>query len=208
MLTRYEDAKREGRTHPLLLIALLILDLLAIHPVADGNGRLARLLTTHELLSQGYGVARYVSIEQRIYDSKNSHYTTLYESQRNWHEAQHDVWPWATYLAQILASAYDDFERRLAQSGGGDGSKQERVRAYILYRAPPLFRRRDVERAFPGVSVATIRLVLNELRDAGRIEVEGVGPSAGWRRLEGAGDSLSSRPRAGESPRRPQKRER
>jgi Fic family protein len=191
LLTRYEDAKREGRTHPLLLIALLILDLLAIHPVADGNGRLARLLTTHELLSQGYGVARYVSIEQRIYDSKNSYYATLYESQRKWHEAEHDVWPWATYLAMILAGAYDDFERRLAQSGGGTGTKQDRVRDYILHQAPPEFRRRDVERAFPGVSVATIRVVLNELRDAGRIEVEGAGPSAGWRRREGAGDSLS-----------------
>lgn len=192
LLARYEDAKREGRTHPLLLIAVLILDLLAIHPVADGNGRLARLLTTHELLSQGYGVARYVSIEQRIYDSKNSYYATLYESQRNWHEAKHDVWPWATYFAQILAGAYDDFERRIKQCGGGDGSKQERVRAYILGQAPPVFRRRDVERAFPGVSVATIRLVLNELRDAGRIEVEGAGPSAGWRRRDGAGGSLSS----------------
>jgi Fic family protein len=190
LLTRYEEAKREGRTHPLLLIALLILDLLAIHPVADGNGRLARLLTTHELLSQGYGVARYVSIEQRIYDSKNTYYATLYESQRKWHEAEHDVWPWATYLAIILAGAYDDFERRLAQSGGGTGTKQDRVREYILNQAPPEFRRRDVERAFPGVSVATIRLVLNELRDAGRIEVEGVGPSAGWRRR--AGDSLNS----------------
>jgi Fic family protein len=198
LLARYEQAKREGRTHPLLLIAVLILDLLAIHPVADGNGRLARLLTTHELLSQGYGVARYVSIEQRIYDAKNSYYATLYESQRNWHEAKHDIWPWATYLAQILAGAYDDFERRIEQAGGGNGSKQERVRDYILYQSPSEFRRRDVERAFPGVSVATIRLVLNELRDAGRIEVEGSGPSAGWRRREGAGDSLSSRQSRGE----------
>ena len=60
LLTRYNTAKREGRTHPLVLIGALILDLLAIHPVADGNGRLARLLTNYEILSQGYGVTRYV----------------------------------------------------------------------------------------------------------------------------------------------------
>ncbi len=53
LLVRYEDAKREGRTHPLVLIGALILDFLAIHPVADGNGRLARLLTTYEMLSRG-----------------------------------------------------------------------------------------------------------------------------------------------------------
>jgi len=50
-----------------VLLGAFVLDFLAIHPVADGNGRLARLLTTHELLRNGYGVARYVSVEQRIY---------------------------------------------------------------------------------------------------------------------------------------------
>jgi hypothetical protein len=32
LLLRYEDAKREDRTHPLVLVGALILDLLAIHP--------------------------------------------------------------------------------------------------------------------------------------------------------------------------------
>ncbi len=183
LLARYSDAKREGRTHPLILIGALILDLLAIHPVADGNGRLARLITTYELLSQGYGVARYVSLEQRIYESKNVYYGSLYESQRNWHEGQHNIWPWTTYLGRVLAGAYDDFERRVDGAGAGVGNKQDRVRDYILRQAPPEFRRRDVERAFPGVSAATIRLVLNELRDAARIRSQGAGAGARWHRL-------------------------
>jgi Uncharacterized conserved protein len=183
LLARYEDAKREGHTHPLLLIGALILDLLAIHPVADGNGRLARLLTTHELLAQGYGVARYVSIEQRVYESKNAYYASLYESQRNWHEGEHDIWPWISYLTRILAEAYDDFERRVAAEGPNRGSKQDRVRAYILAQAPEEFRRRDVERALPGVSLATIRLVLNELRDTGKVRSQGSGPGARWHKI-------------------------
>lgn len=183
LLARYEDAKREGHTHPLLLIGALILDLLAIHPVADGNGRLARLLTTHELLAQGYGVARYVSIEQRVYESKNAYYASLYESQRNWHEGEHDIWPWISYLTRILAEAYDDFERRVAAESPNKGSKQDRVRAYILAQAPEEFRRRDVERALPGVSLATIRLVLNELRDAGKVRPQGSGPGARWHKI-------------------------
>lgn len=183
LLVRYEDAKSEARTHPLVLIGALILDFLAIHPVADGNGRLARLLTTYELLAQGYKVARYVSIEQRIYESKNTYYTTLYESQRNWHEGEHNVWPWITYLSGVLASAYDDFEERVAAASRQTGSKQDRVRDHILSHAPEQFRRRDIERALPGISLATIRLVLNELRDAGKIRPEGSGPGAKWRRL-------------------------
>ena len=66
LVARYEKALTEARVPPLLLIAALVLDFLAIHPFEEGNGRVARLLTTHELLRHGYGVARYVSLEQRI----------------------------------------------------------------------------------------------------------------------------------------------
>ena len=175
LFARYDDLKAEA-AHPLVLIAALVVDFLAIHPVADGNGRLARLVTTHELLSQGYGVARYVSIEQRIFDSKNTYYDRLYKSQRKWHEGEHDIWPWTSYLAQVVAGAYDDFEQRLAAEAEPIGSKQDRVRAYILEQAPPEFRRRDIERALPEVSPATIRLVINELRDRNLINVTGRRP--------------------------------
>lgn len=183
LLARYDNAKREGRTHPLVLIGALVLDLLAIHPVADGNGRLARLVTTHELLAQGYGVARYISVEQRIYDSKDGYYASLYKSQRGWHDGEHTIWPWISYLAGVLAGAYDDFEQRVAAAGELTGSKQDRVRAYVLRHAPARFQRRDIERALPGISPATIRLVLNELRDAQLIKPGGSGRGTHWQRL-------------------------
>lgn len=182
LVVRYNEAKAAGETHPLALIGALVIDLLAIHPVADGNGRLARLVTTHELLAHGYGVARYVSIEQRIFESKNTYYQRLSESQRNWHEGEHTIWPWTAYLGRVLADAYDAFEQRVASALEETGSKQSRVRRYILTQAPPEFRRRDIERALPEVSPATIRLVLNDLRDAGLIAPHGGGPSARWRR--------------------------
>lgn len=184
LLIRYEVEKRARSAHPLVLIGGLVVDFLAIHPVADGNGRLARLLTTYELLAEGYRVARYVSIEQRIYESKDSYYAALYESQRGWHEGEHTVWPWIAYLAEVLASAYDDLEQRVAAARSRTGSKQERVREHILKHAPAAFRRRDVERALPGISDATIRLVLAELRDEGKIRPEGSGRTARWLRLE------------------------
>jgi Fic family protein len=182
LVARYNEMKAEARTHPLVLIAALILDFLAIHPVADGNGRVARLLTTHELLAAGYGVARYVSLEQRIFESKNTYYDRVHRSQQGWHTADHDIWPWTSYLALIVAGAYDDFEQRLAAAGDEPSSKQARVREYILQQAPTQFRRRDIERALPEVNPATIRLVINDLRDEGRIAPEGGGPSARWRR--------------------------
>jgi Fic family protein len=179
---RYNEAKRERLAHPLVLIGALILDFLAIHPVADGNGRLARLLTTYELMSCGYGVARYVSLEQRIYDSKNTYYGRLFESQQGWHTGEHTIWPWVSYLSSILSGAYDDFEQRVAAAREAGGNKQDRARAYILEQAPASFHRRDLERALRGISPATIRLVLNRLRDDGRITVIGGGAGARWQR--------------------------
>jgi Fic family protein len=166
----------------LVLIAALILDFLAIHAVADGNGRLARLLTMYELLAHSYGVAKYVSLEQRIYDSKNTYHQRLFESQQGWHASEHTIWPWVSYLASILSAAYGDFEASVASARDTDGNKQQRVRKHIIEQAPSEFRRRDIERAMPGVSVATVRLVLNGLRDEGRISVDGGGPGARWHR--------------------------
>ncbi len=183
LLLRYAADQRAQSAHPLVLISALVVDFLAIHPFADGNGRVARLLTTHELLAQGYGVTRYISIEQRVFESKNAYYKALYESQRDWHANRHTVWPWTVYLAETLASVYDDFEQRVETASTETGSKQERVRKHILRHAPPTFRRRDVERALPDISDATIRLVMAELRDEGLVMPEGVGRGTRWRRV-------------------------
>lgn len=186
LLVRYEDAMSDNGAHPLVLIGALVLDFLAIHPVADGNGRIARLLTMRELLRHGYGVPRYVSVEQRIYESKNSYYASLRESQRDWHQGNHDVWPWVSYLTMTLAGAYEDLEQRLALTVPLSGNKQDIVGGYVMNQAPARFRRREIERALPEVSRATIRLVLNRLREEGLIEAESAGPGAHWHRVSDA----------------------
>ena len=181
----FNEATAGEAAHPVLLIAAFVLDFLAIHPVADGNGRLARLLTAHLLLRAGYGVPRYVSVEQRMFDTKHAYYAALYESQRRWHEGQHSIWPWATYLVTTLADAYTDLEDRVGARRNLAGlSKQDRVREYVLHHAPGVFRVRDIRTALPGVSDQTIRLVLAQLRAAGAIAPaeETGGPNAAWRR--------------------------
>lgn len=181
----YQYTLEQGSVHPLIALSAFVLDLLAIHPVPDGNGRMARLATTHELLRLGYGVARYVSVEQRVYESRNAYYLALEQSQRHWHEGTHSIWPWTEYLSGILVQAYADFEDRVVAGRGSEtGSKQKRVRRWALAEAPPEFELRDVRRALPGVSDPTIRLALRALRDEGEIQSEGVGRGARWRRLE------------------------
>jgi Fic family protein len=185
LCSSYAYALERGEVHPLIALSAYILDLLAIHPVPDGNGRMARLATTHELLRLGYGVARYASVEHRIYESKNAYYVALEQSQRGWHDSSHSIWPWTEYLIRILAQCYEDFESRVASGRGMEaGTKQERIRRWVLQEAPAEFKISDVRRALPGVSDPTIRLSLRALRDEGRLKSESVGKGARWRRLE------------------------
>ncbi len=182
LVDRYERAVSAETVPNTILVALLVLDFLAIHPFEDGNGRIARLLTTCELLRHGYGVARYASLEQRIYESKNSYYLALREAQRNWHRAEHDPWPWVTYLLRVAEDAYADFERRaLAERDLSGKTKREQVKAYVLDQAAIEFRFAEIEAALPDISHATIRAALSDLAAAGRVAA-GRGRDATWRR--------------------------
>lgn len=187
----YASAIRDRLAHPVVLIGAFVLDLLAIHPVQDGNGRLARLLTTHLMLQQGYGVMRYASVEQRIFDTKWGYYAALRESQVGWHEGAHQIWPWLTYLVGVISEAYDDFEARVSARRNLAGmSKQARVREYLLHHADEIVRMREIRRALPGVSDQTIRLVLNQMRDEGLMKLDpqigNRGRQAAWRRTSSA----------------------
>jgi Fic family protein len=182
LVERYEQALRDARLPPVLLLAALVLDFLAIHPFQDGNGRVARLLTAGELLRHGFGVTRYVSIEQRIFETKHSYYAALRASQAGWPDGGHDVWPWIGYLLRVLSDAYGDFEARVTAGTELVGaSKEEQVRNYVLTQAPRSFRMSQIVDALPDISQATIRNALDRLKLEGRLAV-GRGRSARWTR--------------------------
>lgn len=183
LVARTNTALRDNETHPLLVIAVFVLDLLCIHPFADGNGRVARLVTTHLLQRAGYGVGRYVSVEQLIYETKDEYYRSLEASTKGWFDdGQHAAWPWASYLLGRLDAAYTRFGTRVA-AGTGGGTKQDRVRDFVLLHAPTPFTIADIRRTVPGISDNTIRLVLSELRNEGLIANDGTGRSASWHRV-------------------------
>ena len=124
LVERTNDALRLGAVHPLLVVSAAALDLLCIHPFADGNGRVTRLVTNHLLTRAGYGVVRYASLEQLIYDTKDDYYRALAASTECWFDdGHHQLWPWETYLLARLAQAYDRFETRVS-AGVSDRSRE------------------------------------------------------------------------------------
>jgi Fic family protein len=182
LIKRYREAAATGEHHPMLLSGLFILDLLVIHPFEDGNGRVARLLTGALLGEHGYTVGRYVSLEQTIAESADAYYQALLDSTRGWHEGSADPWPWLRYFTGLIAGAYAVFADGAA-AAQTPGTKQQRVRGYILRHAPATFRLADIRTAVPGVSDQTIRLVLEQLRGEGEVRADGTGRSATWTRV-------------------------
>jgi Fic family protein len=81
LVAEFEAAWDSDRWHPLVLIADFVLWFLAIHPFQDGNGRLARAITTLLLLRAGYDYAPYASLERIVEDNKGEYYTALRASQ-------------------------------------------------------------------------------------------------------------------------------
>ena len=181
LVVRYREAQASGRHHPALLVGLFALDLSIIHPFVDGNGRVLRVLTNHLLAQVGYGVTRFVSLEQLLHDDRDRYYDALAASTSGWRDDAADVWPWLAFFVGKVELAYAVFEDRATVSRA-TGTKQQRVRDHVRHHAPATFSMADLRAALPDISDVTIRLVLAELRDAGEIAADGTGRSARWAR--------------------------
>jgi len=182
---RYAVALDQHLADPLVLVPLAMLDFLCIHPFADGNGRMSRLLTLVLLYQFDYVVGRYISLERIFEASKEGYYETLEASSRGWHEGRHDVKPWLDYFWGALLRAYKEFEERVGTYTHGRGSKGDRVRAQVLQRTQP-FSISEVEESCPGISRDMVRLVLRAMKSEGLIEPTGKGRSARWVKIDRA----------------------
>lgn len=177
----YDEAVREHKIHPLLLLAAFNLDFLCIHPFRDGNGRVSRLLLLLQCYHLGLEVGRYISLERLIEQNKERYYETLEQSSYGWHEGKHDPWPYINYLLFIIKVAYREFEDRLGQVKSPRGEKTALV-LHAIDRRPGPFSVADLHRECPNVSLDMIRRVLKNLRAAKQVECMGRGQGARWRK--------------------------
>jgi Fic family protein len=177
---RYRGALDARAVDPLLLVPAYVLDFLCIHPFADGNGRMARLLSLLLLYQAEYQVGRYISLEKAIEDTKEGYYDTLRASSQGWHDARHSLVPWWEYFVGVmLVKAYRQFEERVGVTTARRGAKREMIRDAVD-RLPNRFRYADLERALPAVSRPTIARALRQLRDEGSIRCLKPGRDATW----------------------------
>lgn len=174
----YRETCNEQRVPPLLVVATFVFDLLCIHPFRDGNGRVSRLAITLLLQSNGFQVARYVSLERLVEQSKEEYYGVLAECSQGWHEGKNEILPWWNYFLSMLRLAYKEFERQV-ESTEARPAKSDMVKQTVLAQVEQ-FTLGDLAAQLPSASTQLIKKILTELKKQGKIRLVGRGRGARW----------------------------
>jgi Fic family protein len=112
LLAWAQKAIAEEALHPLLIVAVFIVQFLAIHPFQDGNGRLSRVLTTLMLLRAGYAYVPYASLESVVEENKGQYYNALRRTQKTL-AGDPDWEPWIGFFLRALKKQKDGLAVRI-----------------------------------------------------------------------------------------------
>lgn len=175
MIEAYNEAVKL-EIPPLLLIPTVIHDFLCIHPFADGNGRMSRLLTLLLLYKNGFFVGKYISLEMIIEDTKEIYYEELQASSENWHSGTNNELPFIKYMLSIIYKAYSECDERFKLMGEKTLTSAERLMKLFEKTLEPISKS-DLVILCPDISQRTIERALKELKDSGLIKQVGSGRS-------------------------------
>ena len=182
LILAYLSARGDASISPLLLIPCFVLDFLCIHPFADGNGRMSRLLSLLLLYQAGYDVGRYISFEEQINHAKAYYYEALRRSSAGWHENESSYFPFVEQFTFTLLRCYRELDNRFAVVDDKRLTKQNRIEATVLNSLPPISKR-EIVAILPDVSPTTVEKVLGEMVRAGQVKKVGAGRSTKYKRI-------------------------
>ncbi|MBF0510707.1 MAG: Fic family protein [Candidatus Omnitrophica bacterium] len=177
-----QQAFKEAKYHPLLIIGNFLVEFLLIHPFTDGNGRISRILTNLLFLKHGYVYVPYVSHEKLIEDNKPDYYVALRKSQKSMRTNKPDITLWLEFFLSVVYTqakaaiellSAENIEKILSP-------KQLAVWAYL----------QKVQEASPGeiakhakVARPTVNQVLDKLLRLKKIERIGLGRTTRYRKI-------------------------
>jgi Fic family protein len=153
-----------------------------IHPYYDGNGRIARLLTTLILHLGGYDLKGLYSLEEYYARKLGAYYEALtIGPSHNYYEgrAKSDITKWVSHFCEGVAESFENVRKRAqeaADTGAGDESSRLRKldprqrKALALFRQSDAVTSRDVEALF-AISQRSARNLLSAWADNGFVVV-------------------------------------
>ena len=174
LVLAYAQARDDAAINKLLLIPCVILDFLCVHPFADGNGRLSRLLTLLLLYRNGFDAGKYISFEGVVNNRKAEYYAALKESSEGWSENRPRYFPFMVDFLTTLYVCYSELDKRFASVNAAKATKTSRIESTVLNAFTPLSKA-DICGILPDVSPTTVEAVLGEMVRGGRVRRLGAG---------------------------------
>jgi hypothetical protein len=189
LMGAYVEWLRGCTEHPLVMVALLHLNLVAIHPFLDGNGRTARVLSTLALMRSGVQAPELLSVETYLAGNRDEYFerlrTTLGPS---YQPDRHSATEWVEYYVR-MSTALLDLDRRLDEAWPHDlgllsealehrGNPLEWTTVLHMAATYPI-RTRDVAEIYER-SLQWARTLLGRLVEAGWLRQEGRTRASRW----------------------------
>lgn len=167
--------------HPILKSGIVHYEFVRIHPFTDGNGRVARALSTLILFLEGYDIRQFFSLEEYFDKDALSYYEALQSVEKNFGE----VTNWLEYFTHGLAVElgrirerveHVSVDNRLKQKLGGKPmmltDRQLKIVEYI--QETGFLQNQAFKNLFPMISEDAVLLDLKELVKSGLIKKSGV----------------------------------
>ena len=174
LVLAFMDARSNYSVNQLLLIPCFVLDFLCIHPFADGNGRMSRLLSLLLLYKNQFYAGKYISFEEQINKGKWDYYEALRLSSEGWHENANSYFPFIENFVATLLYCYKELDKRFAVVRAKKVTKLERVEATVLNSLLPISKL-EVCYILPDVSPTTVEAALAAMVRNGIVDKVGSG---------------------------------
>jgi Fic family protein len=176
----YIESSQSQDIHPVLKSGIIHYELVRIHPFLDGNGRVARALSTLILFLAGYDIRKFFSLEEYFDRNAAEYYSALQSVSKD-----KDLTTWLEYFTQGLAielSKIKEKVERISVDGklreklGGKPlmltDRQLKIIEYI--QKTGYLQNKAFEDLFPMVSEDTILNELKVLLQTGIIKKQGI----------------------------------
>ncbi len=171
--------------HPLTVVAAFLLEFLAIQPFADGNGRMARLLSTLMLLRCGYAFAAHAPPDRQILSLHGETIVALRRSQATRNTPKPDIMAWLFVFLGILERSAGGLKARTQASEPMRKLSSNQAEALGLARRHREVTNRLVAETL-GLPRETAKQTLGRLCEMGFLTRLGMGRATRYRYCESA----------------------
>lgn len=182
------NREQEDKIHPVLKAGIVHHELVRIHPFIDGNGRVARALSTLILFLEGYDIRRFFSLEEYYDKDALSYYENLQKATSG------DLTPWLEYFTFGTSVEFDRVREKVLRLskdvklkerfGGQQIYLTERQMKIIEYiQEVGYLQNQSFSTLFPDVSEDTVLRDLQDMIKKNLIKKEGSTKAARYRMI-------------------------